>query len=88
MGTLQAAQPPTDFNTDHGQLPIAVVNEEADWAALRALALLWLCSEEDELRFFAVFNQAVAHVVQELGVLSLQVREGLIAGRARAACPG
>lgn len=33
-------------------------------------------SEEEELTFFSVFNQAVAHVVKELGVRSLQVGRG------------
>lgn len=34
-----------------------------------------LCSEEEELTFFSVFNQAVAHVVQTLGVRSLQFHD-------------
>ena len=33
------------------------------------------CSEEEELTFFSVFNQAVAHVVQTLGVRSLQFHD-------------
>ncbi|KAI7845483.1 hypothetical protein COHA_001031 [Chlorella ohadii] len=32
-------------------------------------------SEEEELTFFSVFNQAVAHVVQTLGVRSLQLHD-------------
>lgn len=34
-----------------------------------------MCSEEEELTFFSVFNQAVAHVVQTLGVRSLQFHD-------------
>lgn len=42
-------------------------------AALHCHPASHVCSEEEELAFFSVFNQAVAHVAESLGVASLQV---------------